>query len=399
MGSSVDSIPIISQVKSLGQAISGDTKGAKQTQEKFSRTAPVVSQVRSAVEAIGGDTEAARKTQEAFVDSLKSVPVVSQGISLGQVIAGDSAAAKKTQQQFLDSNIKTAQQLLTGSFLTQFGQLATSVTLSPRKRWMKKYSHKALGELLIPGTHDSCAYSFKDLAGITSFAKTQQFSIYQQLVGGIRWLDIRVRFDGSELWTAHSFLAVRFQTVLNDIKRFIDENPSEIIMMWLQKDGGPDDPTGKAREMANATLGADRFVSSVNMVKSIGEFGARRQIVWLPGGSLTRQNSWTETQSPNPVAAVMNCIKWATNRTRSRSQINLLACQATMSFEDAGAGATVITQELASGGQGLEALATYSNRAIRDALLPDSRAIAGATVITMDFANDELTGKIIGLNS
>ena len=43
----VDSIPIISQVKSLGQVIAGDEAGARRTQEVFVRTALVVSQFNS----------------------------------------------------------------------------------------------------------------------------------------------------------------------------------------------------------------------------------------------------------------------------------------------------------------------------------------------------------------
>ena len=48
-----DSIPVISQVKSLVQVASGDELGAKTTQQNFLRTGPIASQVYSAVLAIG----------------------------------------------------------------------------------------------------------------------------------------------------------------------------------------------------------------------------------------------------------------------------------------------------------------------------------------------------------
>ena len=41
-----DSIPVVSQTKSIVQAISGDTEGAARTQENFLKRCPVVSQVR-----------------------------------------------------------------------------------------------------------------------------------------------------------------------------------------------------------------------------------------------------------------------------------------------------------------------------------------------------------------
>ena len=57
-GYNVDSVPVVSQTKSLVQAISGDTEGARKTQENFSRQCPVVSQTRSLVEVSMGDTDA-----------------------------------------------------------------------------------------------------------------------------------------------------------------------------------------------------------------------------------------------------------------------------------------------------------------------------------------------------
>ena len=44
-----DSIPIVSQIKSLVQVANGDAEAAKTTQENFMRQAPVVSQVNSLV--------------------------------------------------------------------------------------------------------------------------------------------------------------------------------------------------------------------------------------------------------------------------------------------------------------------------------------------------------------
>ena len=73
-------MPVISQVKSGVQAIAGDTKGAKETQESFLDTCPVVSQGKSFIHWCAGDTKAARKTQVKFVkgvsDFTDGVPVV-----------------------------------------------------------------------------------------------------------------------------------------------------------------------------------------------------------------------------------------------------------------------------------------------------------------------------------
>ena len=76
----MDAFPVASQAKSLIQWAAGDSKGAKQTQENFSKQCIVVSQVRSAVEAAKGDKEAARDTQKQFLSmvdgTVSAVPVV-----------------------------------------------------------------------------------------------------------------------------------------------------------------------------------------------------------------------------------------------------------------------------------------------------------------------------------
>jgi hypothetical protein len=41
----INSIPVVSQIKSLVQVISGDEAGAKKTQEEFARKGIIVSQV------------------------------------------------------------------------------------------------------------------------------------------------------------------------------------------------------------------------------------------------------------------------------------------------------------------------------------------------------------------
>uniref|UniRef100_A0A0A9WS11 UvrABC system protein B n=1 Tax=Lygus hesperus TaxID=30085 RepID=A0A0A9WS11_LYGHE len=69
----IDSIPGVSQLKSLVQVISGDAEGAKKTQENFVNTAPVVSQIKSGVQAAQGDKEGAKKTQEQFAHNLEEV--------------------------------------------------------------------------------------------------------------------------------------------------------------------------------------------------------------------------------------------------------------------------------------------------------------------------------------
>lgn len=81
----VDSIPVISQAKSLGQVIVGDVEGATRTQENFADNCPVVSQTKSFVQVCAGDIEGARKTQEKFVKDIEKFGAVAAGVSTAAV--------------------------------------------------------------------------------------------------------------------------------------------------------------------------------------------------------------------------------------------------------------------------------------------------------------------------
>ncbi len=97
-----DSLPVVSQLKSAVQAMSGDLEGAKRTQENFSDQMPVVSQVKSIAQAASGDAEGARRTQEAFGNGLKDmsegIPVVGHVIGAGYYIAGDTSEGDKAMK-------------------------------------------------------------------------------------------------------------------------------------------------------------------------------------------------------------------------------------------------------------------------------------------------------------
>ena len=98
-----DSVPVVSQVKSLVQAISGDMEGAKKTQEQFIRTGLVASQVNSAVVAIQGDHAEARKIQEEFGEEtvvvLEGTPIIGHAMSAGYAAGGELDKAEQVGQK------------------------------------------------------------------------------------------------------------------------------------------------------------------------------------------------------------------------------------------------------------------------------------------------------------
>ena len=88
----IDSIPVVSQAKSLVQVIGGDETGARKTQEQFARTGIIASQVNSLVHSIDGNNREAEKIQEEFgltmYEVAKGTPVIGHGIAAGHAFAG-----------------------------------------------------------------------------------------------------------------------------------------------------------------------------------------------------------------------------------------------------------------------------------------------------------------------
>jgi len=95
-----------------------------------------------------------------------------------------------------------------------------------------------LHNLMIPGTHNSGAW--KEYDGPNSdtvflrYLVNQDESVYNQLMHGIRYLDIRVGYytTGSEkFWINHDFYRMRpLSSLVNDVKKFVQESKDIVIL-------------------------------------------------------------------------------------------------------------------------------------------------------------------------
>ncbi|MEM7477649.1 MAG: phosphatidylinositol-specific phospholipase C [Planctomycetota bacterium] len=104
--------------------------------------------------------------------------------------------------------------------------------------WMSRLPDELLvSSLSIPGTHDSCAYGSKvGIAG--AFARTQWWSLEDQLKAGVRFLDIRCRQVQDKFTIHHGqvYLGQDFAEVRNICESFLNENPSECLVMNVQRE-------------------------------------------------------------------------------------------------------------------------------------------------------------------
>lgn len=93
-----------------------------------------------------------------------------------------------------------------------------------------------LRDLVIPGTHDSASYSLSAWTLFSAAGRTQNVSVYEQLLSGARYLDLRVAGgsqDGpSDVYIFHGCLkCAKLEHILMEIKTFLQLHPQEFIFV------------------------------------------------------------------------------------------------------------------------------------------------------------------------
>lgn len=141
--------------------------------------------------------------------------------------------------------------------------------------WMKYVDgNKYLDELSIPGTHDSSTCSVdNDTEPQTSLAKCQQDYIPTQLLEGIRYFDIRLgkNNDKGDPGIDHGICYllkkdggfIHLSDVIGYFKTFLNENPSEALIMFVSR--GNDEATDESVTTAFANVmdnNSDLFYTS-----------------------------------------------------------------------------------------------------------------------------------------
>jgi hypothetical protein len=141
------------------------------------------------------------------------------------------------------------------------------------ENWMgesiSKIGDKSLKQLTLPGSHDSGAYNLTNeiMADaepanletllwvsekleisasnvIRNWAVSQKWSIYDQLVGGIRYLDLRAGWDNStHTWRAyHLLMGNLIEDLLIEVRDFLDSHNKEIVILEISHfEGFPTD--------------------------------------------------------------------------------------------------------------------------------------------------------------
>ncbi|XP_029023803.2 1-phosphatidylinositol phosphodiesterase [Betta splendens] len=99
--------------------------------------------------------------------------------------------------------------------------------------WMSSLrDDQLLSEVTMPGTHNSMAL----YGGI--YAECQSWSLASQLRAGVRFLDIRLRHVDGNLTLHHgvSYQRAHFGHVLEGVAGFLQEHPSETVLMRVKEE-------------------------------------------------------------------------------------------------------------------------------------------------------------------
>ncbi|MED6194610.1 hypothetical protein PIB30_030104 [Stylosanthes scabra] len=183
--------------------------------------------------------------------------------------------------------------------------------LMTRETWMHDLNPEKLQikKIVWPGTHDSATNEIGIPFITRPFAQCQSISIYEQLLMGTRVLDIRVQKDRK---VCHGILTTySVDIVIDDVKRFLSETKSEIIILEVRTEYGHEDPPDFDMYLEEK-LG-DYLIPNDEQVfeKTIGEVLPKRVIcVWKPsklpkpeaGGMLWSEgylrDNWINTDLP-----------------------------------------------------------------------------------------------------
>ena len=164
--------------------------------------------------------------------------------------------------------------------------------------WMKDIpDNTRLSQITIPGTHDSCS-----LFGICC-ARTQTWTLVEQMRAGLRYFDIRLRRIDNTLRAYHGFIDQKetFDHILAYAFDFLDKNPTETIIMEIISEYDPKNSTKSFRELYEDDTKTynDKIVSYNNKDITLGEIRGKLFVVKVFEGSTSRipnfliQNSWS----------------------------------------------------------------------------------------------------------
>ena len=122
---------------------------------------------------------------------------------------------------------------------------------------VKKNPDLTLNNITLPGTHNSACskinldfiYNIPIISNvIKNWTLNQNLSIYEQLVSGVRMLDIDVSYINNRFYTSHTFIIDELEDLINQLQQFNEEYGDIYVVKFICRDNINNE---KANELAN----------------------------------------------------------------------------------------------------------------------------------------------------
>lgn len=222
---------------------------------------------------------------------------------------GTQISKQKERRQSISTEIKTLSNLQETNGTNFPG---SDYHPSDRKNWMSDLNPDKLHvyNIVWPGTHDSATNKIGIPFITRPFAQCQSLSIYDQLCLGTRLLDIRIQEDRK---VCHGILTTySVDVVIEDVKRFLSETQSEIIVLEIRTEFGHDDPPGFDQYLEDQLNEYLIHQDDQVFTKTVAQLLPKRVIcIWKPskspqpksGGPLWNsshlKDNWIDTDLPS----------------------------------------------------------------------------------------------------
>ncbi|PMM00625.1 hypothetical protein BCT63_19730 [Vibrio kanaloae] len=303
--------------------------------------------------------------------------------------------------------------------------------LTLRASWMASIKDEIkITRISIPGTHDTASRYYGDIT------KNQTLDIRQQLDAGIRYFDIRLKnvHDSLHLYHGPMYLWQTFNEVMTITRDFLDENPSETVLMRIKKEQPDLSLVFNFEENINhhINLFSDTFwnTGSSSYIPSLGEVRGKvvilkdysgSQIAGIPYSQFDIQDKFSMSNNwdlYDKWLSVKEHLKKANTNQSNRGYINYLSASGgsfpyfvASGHVSNGTGASRLSTGLTTPGWNSSypdfprttcfiGICTISfegtNTLARDYLKRTDMFYAG--IVVADFPGEDLISKVINLN-
>lgn len=182
-------------------------------------------------------------------------------------------------------------------------------------KWLDHISdHIRLSQLTIPGTHETCA------TGGTIWHQCQNSSVTSQLNQGIRVMDLRIG-NGMDMYHGSTGMGINLSSVLNEVKNFLNNNPSEFVILSVKDENWSGDQTSWTNQVASLMDGTGKaYIPGSSYDYTVGELRGKFIIIrryGYFGGSRgidvsTWPNDWyTNSPSGTPPLMIQDAYNYA----------------------------------------------------------------------------------------